>query len=126
MLPAVAEDPLSKAEIEFGASVTEPLCWVLRDGPGERIKSGSTFFLNTGEATFAVTACHVVDQCLADSQLPTYIQTMIGGRTGRPIPIQLGARLIDRHHDLDIATFRIKQEELTLAGHTVLSGFQRS
>jgi len=82
MLPASAEEGLGKAEIEFAASVTAPLCWVLRDCSGERTKNGSVFFLDTGVAVFAVTACHVVEQCFADSKLPTFVQTMIGGRTG--------------------------------------------
>ena len=51
---------------------------------------------------------------------------MIGGRTGRPIPLHLGDRIIDAHHDLDIATFRVTPEELKLAGHTPLSGFQKT
>jgi hypothetical protein len=122
MLSEIAE--LGKAEIEFAADVTAPLCWVLRDCSGERMKNGSVFFLNTGVATFAVTACHVVEECFADSKRRTFVQTMIGGRTGRPIPIHLGDRIIDAHHDLDIATFRITPEELKLAGHTVLSGYQ--
>ena len=125
MLPEIAEKDLGKAEIEFAASVTAPLCWVLRDCSGERMKNGSVFFLDTGEATFAVTACHVVEQCLADSKLPTFIQTMIGGRTGHPVPIHLGDRLIDAHRDLDIATFRVTAKELERAGHTVLRGFQK-
>src|SRR5580700_2790894 len=126
MLPVYAEEDLGKAEIEFAASVTAPLCWVLRDCEGERIKSGSVFFLDTGTAAFAVTACHVVEQCFADSRLPTFVQTMIGGRTGRPVPIHLGDRIIDAHHDLDIATFRVSAEELKVAGHTVLRGFQKT
>jgi hypothetical protein len=126
MLPIDAEEDLGKAEIEFAASVTAPLFWVLRDYLGEIIKSGSVFFLGTGTAIFAVTACHVVEQCFADSKLPTFVQTMIGGRTGRPVPLLLGDRIIDAHHDLDIATFRVTPEELKLAGHTSLTGFQKA
>ena len=125
MLPIDAEKGLGKAEIEFAASVTAPLFWVLRDCLGEIIKSGSVFFLDTGTAVFAVTACHVVEQCFADSKLPTFVQTMIGGRTGRPVPLHLGDRIIDAHHDLGIATFRVTPEELKLAGHTPLAGFQK-
>ena len=126
MLPVDAEKGLVKAEIEFAASVTAPLFWVLRDCSGESVKSGSVFFLDTGTAIFAVTACHVVEQCFADSKLPTFVQTMIGGRTGVPIYLHLGDRIIDAHHDLDIATFRVTPEELKLAGHTPLTGFQKS
>ncbi len=48
MLPVDAEEDLGKAEIEFAASVTAPLFWVLRDHSGERIKNGSVFFLDAG------------------------------------------------------------------------------
>jgi hypothetical protein len=51
---------------------------------------------------------------------------MIGGRTGQPIPLHLGDRIIDAHHDLDIATFRVAPEELKQAGHTPLTGFQQA
>ncbi len=117
---------LGKAEIEFAASVTAPLFWVQRSSLGEVLKSGSAFFLDTGTAVFAVTACHVVEQCFADSKLPTFVQTMIGGRIGVPVPLHLGDRIIDAHHDLDIATFRVTLEELELAGHTPLTGFQKA
>jgi hypothetical protein len=89
------------AEIEFAASVAAP-------------------------PMFAVTACHVVEQCLADTKLPTFVQAMIGDRLGTMVPMHLGDRIIDGHRDLDIATFRITPEELKLAGHTVLTGFQNA
>ena len=50
---------------------------------------------------------------------------MIGGRTGVPVPIHLGDRVIDAHHDLDIATFHVTLEELRVAGHIVLRGSQK-
>ena len=126
LLPAVAEANLGKAEIEFAASVTAPLFWVLRNSSGERIKNGSAFFLNTGEVLFAVTACHVVEECFADSKLPSFVQVMIGGRRGTALPMHLGDRLIDAHRDIDIATFRVTAEELEKCGHTALTGFQRA
>ena len=125
-LPEIAEADLGKAEIEFAASVTAPLFWVLRDSSGERIKNGSTFFLDTGHALFAVTASHVVEECFADSKLPTFVQVMIGGRRGMVLPMHLGDRLIDSHHDIDIATFRITADELEKCGHIALTGLQRS
>jgi hypothetical protein len=125
-LPAVADADLGKAEIEFAASVAAPIFWVLRDSSGERIKNGSAFFLDTGHSLFAVTACHVVEEYLADSKLPTFVQVMIGSRGGTALPLHLANRLIDTHHEIDIATFSITAEELKQCGHIPLTGFQKS
>jgi hypothetical protein len=125
MLPVDAEEDFGKAKIEFAASVTAPLFWVLRDHSGERIKNGSVFFLDAGRGVFAVTAYHVVEECFADSKLPTFVQTMIG--SSRPTGLFLFRwSHNDAHPDLDIATFRITPEELKLTGHTVLTGFQKA
>ena len=44
MLPVEAEEDLGKFEIEFAASVTAPLFWVLRDRMGESIRAVRSFF----------------------------------------------------------------------------------
>src|SRR5262249_39148518 len=122
---AIIKGGLGKAEIEIPASFTAPFFWVLRGENDEKLKNGSVFFLNAGQGVFAVTASHVVEQCLADSALPTFVQSMIGGQ-GRTIPLHLGDRLIDAHHDLDIATFRVTESEVEQSGHIVLTGYQKS
>jgi hypothetical protein len=122
---ALIKGGLGKAEIEFPASVTAPLFWVLRDHSGERIKNGSVLFLDAGMGVFAVTAAHVVEECFADSKLPTFVQSMIGGN-GMTLPLHLADRIIAAHHDLDIATFHVTPKEVQLTGHTVLTGFQKS
>jgi hypothetical protein len=113
---------LAKAEIEFASSVCVPFFWALRGSRGEQLKSGSAFFLDTGERLFAVTACHVVEECLADSRSPTFIQCMIGG-PGSTLPLYLGDRIIDANHDLDIATFHVTSEEVSRLGMTPLRGY---
>lgn len=122
---ALMSGGLGKAEVELAASFTAPLFWLLRGKHGETIKNGSVFFLDAGEGVFAVTASHVLEECLADSRSRSFVQCMIGGN-GDTLPIHIGDRIIDANHDLDIATFRVTEEEVRATGHTVLTGFQKT
>ena len=64
-----------KAELEFVASITAPIFWVLRDGNGtDWMKNGSLFFMDAGKGVFAVTASHVVEECLNDTRSPRFVQ----------------------------------------------------
>jgi hypothetical protein len=122
---AVIRGGLGKAELEFVASLTAPLFWILRDGSGnEMMKTGSLFFLDAGKGAFAVTAAHVVTECLNDSRSPMFVQCMIGGHGKVAHAIHLGDRLIDAHPGIDIATLRVSPAEVELIGRTVLTGFQ--
>ena len=50
---AVIRGGLGKAELEFVASLTTPIFWVLRDSSGkEMVRNGSLFFLDAGEGAF--------------------------------------------------------------------------
>jgi hypothetical protein len=98
---------LGEAEIKIAASYTTPLFWTLRhqnDNDIEFMKGGSAFFIDTGERVFAVTAAHVVEECLEDTRSPAFIQCMLGSSSGIPVPFHLGDRLIDtrryRHRDI--------------------------
>jgi hypothetical protein len=118
---------LGKAELEFVASVTAPIFWMLRDSNGgERIKNGSVFFLDAGEGLFAVTAAHVIKECMDDTKSPMFVQCVIGSNGGRCVPIHLGDRIIDAHDGIDIATLRITLEELKHIGCTALTGYQKT
>jgi hypothetical protein len=124
-------------ELEFVRSITAPLYWVFRDSvrSGDQMKNGSLFFVDTGESLFAVTAAHVVDACLKDSECPVF-QSMIGGNGhGRTIYLQrkdekgssisrLSDRIIGIHHGMDIATLRVSREEVELAGCAVLTSIE--
>ncbi len=119
------ENDLVRAELRFVASLAAPLFWLLRNAKGEQsVKSGSLFFLDTGTRLFAVTAAHVVQECLNDTRSQMFVQSMMGsnGRVARPI--HLGDRIIDAHPQLDIATFHVTREEAEHTGCTVLTGLQ--
>jgi hypothetical protein len=118
---------LGKAELEIVASYTAPLWWVMRNSEGkESLKGGSLFFLDTGEATFAVTAAHVVVECFKDTKSPMFVQSMIGTSGRVSLPIHLGDRIIDGHEGIDIATFRVSPDEISYVGRTPLRGYQKT
>jgi len=124
---AVIRGGLGKAELEFVASITAPIFWVLRDRTGnELIKNGSLFFLDAGEGIFAVTAAHVVFECLEDMKSPEFVQCMIGRDGKTAYAFRLPDHIIDAHADMDIATLRFGAEEVEFIGRTVLTGIQRA
>jgi DNA invertase Pin-like site-specific DNA recombinase len=116
---------LGEAEIRIAASYTTPFFWTLRNSNGdEMLKGGSAFFIDTGERVFAVTASHVVEECLQDTKSRAFIQCMLGsGGRGTPVPFHLGDRLIDAHRGIDIATFWMKPEEVRQTAREVLQGY---
>ena len=115
---------LGEAEIRIAGSYTAPLFWILRSCDGrEMAKGGSAFFVDTGERILAVTASHVVEECLQDTKSRTFVQSMVGSDLGTPVPFHLGDRLIDAHHDIDIATFWLTPEEIRQTGREILRGY---
>lgn len=114
---------LGEAELRIVASYTTPFYWVLRDRDGtQQFKGGSLFVLDTGRRVFGVTASHVVEACLEDAKSQTFVQCMIGSNGRVSLPFELKERLIDRHHDVDIATLHFSAEEIRYAGREVLRG----
>lgn len=121
---AVIVNGLGKAELEIVASYTSPLFWILRNPNGdEQVKQGSAFFLDTGERIFAVTAAHVVTECLEDTKSGMFVQCMIGSKYGTPVPFHIGDRLIDAHEGVDIATLWFTPEEIQQTGREILKGY---
>jgi hypothetical protein len=89
------------------------------------VKNGSLFFLDAGKGAFAVTASHVVTECLNDTKSPMFVQCMIGGHGKVAHAFNLGDRIIDAHRDIDIATLRFRPAEVEALGRTVLTGVQK-
>ena len=117
---------LGKVELEIATSYVAPLWWVMRNSEGkELVKSGSVFFLDTGEATFAVTAAHVVIECFRDTKSPMFVQSMIGANGRVSLGIHLGDRIIDGNARIDIATFRVNPKEIEYVGRTPLRGYSK-
>jgi hypothetical protein len=113
-------------DLNFAGSLSAPFFWVVRDGDNvDHFKNGTVSFVDTGSSVFAVTACHVIDECLADAKLPGFVQCMIGG-DGTTLYFRLEDRLIDKHPKIDLATMRVTREEVVGIGCSVLAGIQLS
>jgi len=125
---AVIKNGLGKAELEFVGSLVTPIFWILRNSRTgqELVKNGSLFLVDAGEGAFAVTAAHVVSECLNDTKSPMFVQCMIGRQDQVAFPIHIGDRIIDAHVDIDIATLRLSAAEVKHIGRTVLTGYQKS
>ncbi len=119
---ALVRRGLGKCELELVTSYCAPLAWNVRRENGDiRSRNGTTFFLDAGEGAFAVTAAHVIDGWLKDGAGPLRV-----AGDGHAMQVDWDARVIDVHSEMDIATFKIKPEEVTALGKTVLTGNQPS
>jgi hypothetical protein len=116
---------LGKAELEIGGSYASPLVWTVEidDGP-KRMKGGTVFFLDTGEATFAARAGHVVQEFFDDTKVQR-VHCAIAAHGKQPLRIPLGDRMIDANAEIDIATFRVSPDEMQYFGKTALRGHVR-
>ena len=113
---------LGKAELEFVTSIAAPIFWVIREESGRcRWRNGSAFFLDAGAGPFAVTAQHVIAGWRTDHCSGNVGALQI---SGLPIDFTGQNQIINAHEGLDIATFRIGQEEIDKIGKTVLTGNQ--
>ncbi len=115
---------LGRAELEFVASLTTPLYWVVPalDGAGLVARNGSAFFIDTGAALFGVTAAHVIRGMQTACAEGGAISCQIGADLS--FDITDSDCLIAIDDDIDIATFRISANELRALGKTVLTGHQ--
>ena len=116
---------LGKAELELASSYTSPLIWTVDDGNGlKRVKGGTVFFLDTGEAIFAVTAAHVVLEFFEDLKIPN-VHAAVAAHGKSPMRIPLGDRIIDASAEIDIATFQVFPNELQYFKKNPLRGHLR-
>jgi hypothetical protein len=82
------------------------------------MKKGSV--LEAARGPFAVTAAHVVNECLKDSRSRMFVQCMIGSHGQAAYPFYLGDRIMDAHAEIDIATLRFTAGEIqTMAARSL-------
>jgi hypothetical protein len=114
---------LGRAELEFATSITAPLYWIIRDSPRQyRVRNGSAFFLDAGEGLFAVTAHHVIEGLRRDSAA----ENVVAVQLGLDLRLDFSGRhtIIGTHSEIDIATFRITEDEIAAIGKSRLTGYQ--
>lgn len=122
---AIMRGGLGEAELELVGSFCAPLYWVVGRMPdGSPIaRNGTAFFLNAGQGVFGVTACHVLHgwmRARREGVGPLCLAT-----NGNPLVVDWPERVIAAHSGIDIATFRMSEQEVAALGKTVLTGFQR-
>jgi hypothetical protein len=123
---AIMAAGLGKAELEFAASVTAPLYWVVREPDKPyRARNGSAFFLDAGNGQFGVTANHVIEGWRRDR---ADVKTATPLQLGHDLILDLDGKnsVIAAHSDLDIATFRITPSEIASINKTCLTGYQKT
>ena len=108
------------------AGYAAPIFWLAppEDGKGRprngRIRNGTLFVVDAGEGPFAVSANHVyegyVEAKAKHSGTRCRVLPKPDGRRRAPLAFDPEARLIDRIHDPDIATFRITLREVARLG----------
>jgi len=109
--------------MEFVASLTAPLYWVIReDGAEPVVRNGTAFFLDVGQGPFGVTANHVIEGYEQARDQGNVVACQIG--QDLRFDIQGSHRILCRHPDIDIATFQISADEIRSMGRTVFTGQQ--
>ncbi|MCZ6847943.1 MAG: hypothetical protein O7F75_03745 [Alphaproteobacteria bacterium] len=132
--PNFAEASAGKeAALAAAASYAVPIFWVVpaEDGQGPdrngRVRNGTLFVVDAGMGPFAVTANHVYEGYVeAKAKHPgtrCRVLPKPDGRRRAPLAFDPEARLIDRIHDPDIATFRITIREVSRLGLTVVTNW---
>jgi hypothetical protein len=115
---------LGRAELELATSFAMPLYWIYTEGSGFRVRNGTAFILDTGQAVFGVTAGHVIDQLRRDRRNHQILATQISTNLGVAVDFDGSNRIIDEDERIDIATFRIESDQIKRSGKTVLRGHQ--
>lgn len=117
-----AEDLLrsdfGKSLKEMTQSYTTTIAWGHTDeAGGVEVTSGSTFFVRTPNAYFAVTAGHVLRKFLADWSADQSLECQLWNIREFP----LADRILDIGQRVDIGTFRVTEDEVGLCRKTFLS-----
>lgn len=96
--------------VKAASHYVAPILWgnPCSSAPGFGLRNGSVFFMNCGHIPLATTAAHVYDAYLTAKQRDPEMVCQIGSL--RFLPEE---RFIDKDQRLDVATFRITDEEIT-------------
>ena len=121
----IIKSGLGPAELEFVTSLTAQLYWVIKESDsGSRVRNGSAFFLDAGEGPFGVTAYHVLKELKNEYLTSNVVACQIGHDMA--FDIENKNSIIDANDDIDIATFKIDEDEIRSIGKTILTGYQET
>jgi hypothetical protein len=110
---------LGRAELMFATSLTSPLFWIVRENNGYKVRNGSVFFLDAGKGSFGVTANHVLKGLAKDRETKAIVTCQIGSEI-----LFDESRVIDAQEGIDIATFRVTDDEIKSVGKFPYLGYQ--
>lgn len=104
---------LGRQHYEILARACSPIYWHLPDGSGGRTicANGTLTYVQSEGAVFGVTACHVIDQYLADAERGECL-LQLGNAA-------LNLEIIDRDDRLDLATVALDQAVLRAVGKEI-------
>jgi hypothetical protein len=106
----LAAGAFGKTILRTAGSYTVPICWPRSlDGEGVHLANGTAFFVKTPTFLFGVTAAHVVRAFLEDKERDPRI---LCGLLDTDIQIDLERDLIGLGKKVDIATFRVTEENI--------------
>jgi len=111
---------IQKEYLKIAASYSIPLFWGVKNGTTWNVEyAGTAFVLDTGTQTFVVTAAHVYETYLARKKLGLRCDSQLSN-----ISFELEERLISclGHKIMDIATFKITNDEISRLNKNVLHG----
>src|SRR5436190_14610274 len=115
----LVQGPFGRALHESIHQYVRPLWWL--DGNRnriDRIRNGTTFYLDCGHGPLGVTAGHVYNE------FATHTEHGARCRVGAGPASDLRNRLISRGEETDIATYRVTAEEVRQLGGVILTGYQ--
>jgi hypothetical protein len=103
------DDPLLNAVATFTMKVARPLIWHdLRESWPKLLLGGSCFILRFNVGLIGVTADHVIATFKTEKEKRgAAISCLL-----RTVPFDLTGAIVDRDAELDIATFRVTEDQL--------------
>jgi hypothetical protein len=102
------ERALQKAVSEITMKIARPLVWhKVREPWPKRLLGGTCFIIRFDTGLVGITADHVVREFEKDKRSGEEIVCQL-----RTVPLDLTSAIIDRDADLDVATFRVTEEQL--------------
>jgi len=111
----IIQGPFGQQLLRIAGEYVAPFFWgVYRPGVAPAISNGTAFFLQCGASPFVVTAAHVYRTYCSEKEREPTVVCQVGN-----MPFRLEERVIAVDKRLDVATFRIKEQEVKSIGRWI-------